>query len=315
MSITLSPFDIYLDILLPTYQGEKYLPELLRSIFKQSFSGWRLTIRDDGSTDNTFALAQSFAQNEQRLKCFRGIHCGVVQSFNVLLQESIAPYFMLADQDDIWHESKISLLLEAIKKLEKQYGSDIPLLVYSDAELVDQQGKSLGKTFRKLHQFPDDWENSLQHLLIMSPAPGCTMLGNAALRAAVLPLPHEDAIFMHDWWLLLCAFVLGHIQYIPLQLVQYRQHPNNTLGAKQQISLSRIISNIRASRANVLRTQRQAITLLDRHRNKINPEGKFYCQEWGSMIRKYPLMRIARALSMGFAKPRGLRNFFFYMNL
>lgn len=50
-----------IDILLSTYNGEKYLYAQIVSIQKQTMQNWRLLVRDDGSTDNTIDILESFA--------------------------------------------------------------------------------------------------------------------------------------------------------------------------------------------------------------------------------------------------------------
>ncbi|ONG01419.1 hypothetical protein BWQ95_23300 [Aeromonas hydrophila] len=56
------------DILLATYNGEKYLPEQINSILSQSFSNFTLYIRDDGSTDSTVNIIESYCSIDSRIK-------------------------------------------------------------------------------------------------------------------------------------------------------------------------------------------------------------------------------------------------------
>jgi len=92
-----------LQVLLSTYNGEKYLAELLDSVLSQNVSKLDLLIRDDGSTDETQYLLEKYAglKNVQILK---GKNLGVVRSFFALLEASSpdAEYIAFCDQDDVW---------------------------------------------------------------------------------------------------------------------------------------------------------------------------------------------------------------------
>ena len=48
------------DILLATYNGARYLPELLASLEAQTFRDWRLIVRDDGSSDGSLTLVEDW---------------------------------------------------------------------------------------------------------------------------------------------------------------------------------------------------------------------------------------------------------------
>ncbi|MCB8828915.1 glycosyltransferase, partial [Escherichia coli] len=84
------------------------------SIQKQTMQNWRLLVRDDGSTDNTIDILESFALTDKRilfLKDNKG-NLGVVRSFEQLLYYSTANYIMFVDQDDVWLPNKIEHTLQ-----------------------------------------------------------------------------------------------------------------------------------------------------------------------------------------------------------
>lgn len=303
---------VLIDILLPTCNGQRFIDEMLASVQRQTVADWRLLIRDDGSDDATREHLAAFARVDSRASVAEGEHVGVIAGMDALLRASTAPYFMPADQDDIWRPDKIAVLLEAMRGLEERHGPERPLLVYSDAELIDSAGASLGTTFCRVLGVPDDWEKEIRSLLVMSPAPGCTMLGNAALRRAALPLPEANAIYMHDWWLLLCAATLGAIACVPAALVCYRQHSANALGARRRWPRTSFAARLAASRAAVRRTQRQAETLLKRHGAAMPRAYRNLCAAWAAMPALGRIERIRRTVKFGFAKPGALRRVVFY---
>lgn len=139
-----------IDILLSTYNGEKYLYAQIVSIQKQTMQNWRLLVRDDGSTDNTIDILESFALTDKRilfLKDNKG-NLGVVRSFEQLLYYSTANYIMFVDQDDVWLPNKIEHTLQAILKMETKE-PDKSLLVFTDVFVVDSE---LKKNFFFFHK-------------------------------------------------------------------------------------------------------------------------------------------------------------------
>src|SRR5690554_3955152 len=98
------------EILLSTYNGEDYIPALLDSILNQTFSSWILSIRDDGSSDQTLRILESYQLRfPERLKIIdsSGVNLGSTRSFSALIEQSQEAYVMLCDQDDVWLPTKI----------------------------------------------------------------------------------------------------------------------------------------------------------------------------------------------------------------
>ncbi len=220
-----------IDILLATYNGEKYLPEQLQSIERQSYPNWRLIARDDCSKDTTSLILQDFAKRHPNkvLLLPTTQNLGVVGNFSAAMEASTAPYAALCDQDDVWDCDKLSIMLTAIQELEKQHSAETPLLVHSDLRLVTSDLKPIASSFwRYTHLYPQE-TTTLNRLLAQNVVTGCALLCNRALLQFATPLPRET--LMHDWWLALTASALGKIGVIDRQTLNYRQHGKNTLGA------------------------------------------------------------------------------------
>ena len=64
-----------IDVLLTTYNGEKYLDDQIRSIFQQDYKEWRIIAHDDGSTDNTLQILNKWQQ--QYPECFYLLEDGI----------------------------------------------------------------------------------------------------------------------------------------------------------------------------------------------------------------------------------------------
>jgi hypothetical protein len=224
-----------IDILLSTYNGERHLASQLDSILAQTFSGWRLLIRDDGSSDATLAVIDRYvarAPEKIRRIATGGARIGPCQSFSTLLEASTASYVMFCDQDDVWLPEKVEVSLRRLQQLEARHGSAMPLAVFTDLKVVDEDLRELASSFWSQLRLRPHQGQRLNRLLFQSVANGCTMIFNAALRARATPIP-PDAV-MHDWWLMLVAAAFGRTDHVDEQTVLYRQHGANVCGADRR---------------------------------------------------------------------------------
>ena len=220
-----------IEVVLPTYNGVLYLEAQIASIYNQTLRPERVLLRDDGSSDGTQALISQLQQQYgiwlQALPADGNLGC--TANVNRLLQATTAPYVALADQDDLWLPQKLEVSLKKLQQLENHYGTEIPLLVHSDLELVDQDGTSLGCRYLKRQRL-NPLRTAPADLALTNVVTGCTVLVNRALLEKALPIPTKA--LMHDWWLALVATVFGQIEFLPNPLVYYRQHSNNAIGAQ-----------------------------------------------------------------------------------
>ncbi len=216
------------DILLATYQGEKYLKEQIESLFSQSYSDIRIIARDDGSTDCTTDILNEYASRITILP--NKANSGIRNNFSELLQQHTADYVFFSDQDDVWLPNKVGDTIRELQKMEKRFGKSTPLLVHADLKVVDKDLSLISPSFWSYAKL-NPLHNTLNRLLVQNNITGCTIGMNRALAGMVIPIP-EGAI-MHDWWIALVASCFGQISYIPSATMLYRQHQSNDIGAKK----------------------------------------------------------------------------------
>lgn len=220
------------DILLATYNGQKFLPELLSSILQQTHKELRIIVRDDGSSDGTCALLDAFAREDARITVLPSAgQLGAKGNFSRLMEHASADYIFFADQDDVWKPEKIFLLLLRMKEMELVHGRRMPLLVHSDMQVVDVALKVLDHSFWHYSRLNPYYSRSLNKLLVQNTVTGCSTLINRPLLDIAAPIP--DEAIMHDWWLALVAGAFGRIGVEDSPTVLYRQHGHNTIGAQK----------------------------------------------------------------------------------
>lgn len=223
-----------IDILMSTYNGERFLQEQLDSLLAQDFADWRLIVRDDGSSDATPAMLQSFVDAHPDKAVFLkpdGRNLGPSQGFAYLLERAEAPYIMFCDQDDVWLPEKISTTFTHMQTLVQQYTDDIPLLVHTDLQVVDEQLCPMAASFCVANGLAPQNSSQLHAELMMNVVTGCTVMLNQAARRMVLPIPVEAV--MHDWWCALVVASFGKASFLDMPLMLYRQHGANTYGSRE----------------------------------------------------------------------------------
>ena len=218
-----------IDILLPTYNGSKYLDKQIKSLFSQTITDWRLLIRDDGSTDSTISLIKEYAERyHEKVVLIQDDYGNLRTSgcLNKMLPYIKGEYFMYCDQDDIWEPCKIERSMQEMNKLEEEYPNK-PLLVCSDATLIDGNDNIIGDSFFESQGFRDNVDNYYK-ILALNCVQGSTSLMNRRVLDYMKYIPNTIG---HDGWTASIVSYYGKIKYIHEPLLRYRQHDGNVLGA------------------------------------------------------------------------------------
>src|SRR3990172_731979 len=103
-------------IVMATYNGEKYLRQQLDSILEQTCQHFELIVVDDASTDETLSILNEYAASDDRIHVYPAEkNMGLVANFERGLKLAKGEFIALSDQDDIFRNDKIELLLNALK--------------------------------------------------------------------------------------------------------------------------------------------------------------------------------------------------------
>lgn len=295
-----------IEILVATYNGERFLAPLLDSLLAQSLTA-NILIRDDRSTDRTQAIIDTFIgvhPNRIRQVPHDGGPAGASRNFSNLLSAATADYVMLADQDDVWDQDKTAICLDEMERMEEMAGKTAPVLVHTDLRVVDQDLKLLSPSFFDF-QGLDRTRIGLPDLLGQNVVTGCTAMLNRALYRLASPVPPEAV--MHDWWIALVAAGLGHIGFVNRSTLSYRQHDHNTLGAQSsgltmfQRYLPQVLSR-RGCADLVSPLSVQADALLDLHGRHLKPLDRLAIDAVAQLREQMPISRIFSVTRHGIKK-------------
>jgi glycosyltransferase involved in cell wall biosynthesis len=263
-------------ILLATYNGAAYLREQIESIQRQTFSDWRLLIRDDGSTDATRDIVHQYIAGDSRIEllCDTRGRLGLLKNFATLAEAALersAHYIAFADQDDVCQTKKLAIQLDAMKTAERDAPPETSIAVHSDLAVVDGQLRPIHPSFLRYQGLWHEEDRPLRTLVVQNFVTGCTLLCNRPLLELAVPMPPEALV--HDWWLALCAAAAGRLEFVPSATVLYRQHGRNAIGAKPWWS-PRVWPRLRqiASRGKSLRDALRQAAALQRRLLEQSPD-------------------------------------------
>lgn len=208
-----------ISVCIPTYNGDKFLRAQLTSILTQLGPGDEIVISDDGSTDDTLKVVESF--QDGRIKVCHNVRTTKRQNFKFMyttqnvenaLNHAKGDYIFLADQDDIWLENKVDILLEYLKSSD---------LVTSDCIVIDEHGNRINESYFDL---VGARPGLLKNLKVNSYL-GCCMAFKKELLSLVLPISKYQV--PHDIWMGLLAEIYGKVSFVRTPLVAYRRHGKN----------------------------------------------------------------------------------------
>lgn len=272
-------------ILLATYNGTRYLPELLASLLNQTYTNWELIIRDDNSKDETPALLKEYADKDERFNIIYGEkNIGPSANFSELVKAANGKrYIMFCDQDDVWRQDKIEATYHRMKQCEERHGLTTPILVFCGKQLVDEKLQPLSKY--KEGQFP---KTEIWDILIQNPVYGCTMMVNGAMINLATPIP--EYVQMHDYYFALYASANGYIEYLDRPLIYYRQHSGNVTGGINNFSFFSKIKDIRTVNKKLHESMRQNYEFCKRQ-----GLGSAYTRNYIDLIQSRKVKRLHKA--------------------
>lgn len=205
--------NILISIIIPVYNGEKYIADTIKSVIDQTYKNWELIIVDDGSTDNTADIVKQF--NDSRISYIKKNNTGVSDTRNVGANLAKGEILCFLDADDVWLPQNLE------KKLSKLTKEQDSILVTSPMYLWDertdyQNCKIIGKpTF-------DEWKEFRELRNISIPS-SVLMYKNYFLEAGMFDTKISTSA---DFDLVIRLRELGKFTYVNEPLLLYRCHPS-----------------------------------------------------------------------------------------
>lgn len=205
-----------LSVAMATYNGEEHLAEQLESLAAQTRPPDQLVVRDDGSEDGTVGLLHAFARRARfRVDVLAGgPRLGYAQNFMAASRECHGSVVFFADQDDVWHPTKLATVAGLVRRRR-------PQAVFHDFTLVGPALAPISPSYYGVLA-----ERGLPPAVALK---GCSM----AVSRAFLDLwgwPPADSTVSHDFWVALLATAFGQRTTLDQPLIDHRLHAGNTSG-------------------------------------------------------------------------------------
>ena len=200
-----------ISVCIATLNGEKYIKQQLSSIINQLGEGDEIVLSDDGSTDRT--LAEVEALGSPLIRVVNGPQKGVIKNFENAVMQSKGDYIFLADQDDVWVENKVEIMLRALKETT---------CVISDCIVVDEELCVKADSFYEVNRTRF---GRFYNAVCKNGYLGCCMAFRRELLSKALPIPNEIAT--HDGWFGNVAAYFYTVKFIEDKLILFRRHPEN----------------------------------------------------------------------------------------
>lgn len=224
-------------VLMPVYNGARFLREQIYSILAQQCVETRLVILDDGSTDNSFELATELATKDDRIILVdRQPNAGLIAAVERLLTYVDTPYFAMSDQDDVWDPDKLHRSIAALDRTQTT-------LVYSDVRIIDYEGTILENSYWTSRAIRPVGGRNLLPVIFRNPIIGHTIVAIGDVAVGLREFPRD--LIYHEVWIAAAAARLGPIGYLDTQLGSYRIHSSNVVGPIEARFLAKVIRKLR----------------------------------------------------------------------
>lgn len=211
------------NILLSTYNGEKFLAEQIESLLEQTYPNINIYIRDDGSSDITRDIIERYKSDNRHtiIVIEDNQNLGYPDCFWKLLEVcGDAEYYAFCDQDDVWKPNKIEKAVNMLKDNMLKRKEAASLYIH-DYNLCDKDMKKYG-----MHTIENFDVIRGSQLIFYTIAQGFSMVINNKMRRLLISENPIGKGWPHDGWCIWNAYYFGNIVYDPTVLASYRRHDN-----------------------------------------------------------------------------------------
>lgn len=203
-------------IVLPTYNGEKYIRESIESILSQTLNDWELIIVNDCSTDATPQIIQEFADKDTRIQIIHNeVNQKLPNSLNIGFRQARGDYLTWTSDDNYYLPTALA---EMVYFLEQN--PEYPM-VCAKMDTIDEQGNILG-TFQS-------YDNQL--IFYQACVGACFLYKRQVINDIGIYSSKWFLVEDYEYWLRirLAYGIIGRIDQI---LYRYRYHENSLTGSK-----------------------------------------------------------------------------------
>jgi glycosyltransferase involved in cell wall biosynthesis len=209
------------DVVIPVYNGARFLEETVRSAVGQTLAPARVIISDDGSTDDTADVARRLASEFPCVDLLRLPRSGVSAARNAGITASTAPFVAFLDADDLWLPEKLAKQIEVFAYADPSVG-----FVHTSYLQINEDGSE--RVDDKL--FPPSRRGDIFFPLLLEDYALSGSASGVLVKRSVLDqtgLFDTNLYHGEDWDLWLRLATVSGVDYCTESLVKIRVHPNS----------------------------------------------------------------------------------------
>lgn len=222
--------NFFCDIIIPVYNGEKYLKKTIESIISQSiFKHLEIVIINDGSIDNSSNIINHYKKNYENFKCINNeVNKGFIESINTGIKNSSSDFFLILGQDDVLNNNHVEMMLNTFDKHTS--------LVYCNSIIIDENDKKLKKFDKKYKTFKKHFFINY-YLIFSNPIRATGAIINRKFYNLTDGYNKKFKNFgERDIWIKLAK--AGNIKINPKIYAYYRKHESNMTNTFQNKEIS-----------------------------------------------------------------------------
>lgn len=197
-----------ISIILPIYNGEKYMRESIDSILNQSYTNWELLIIDDGSTDNTPAIASEYKDMDSRVHYYKNEqNMRLPRTLNRGFSLAKGDYLTWTSDDNYYYPTALEKMIHALETQNKDF-------VFASCDVINAEGEIVETIAVNDH--------SLKMLVGSNPVGACFMYSRKAYEVTGDYDPELTLVEDFDYWQRIA------VRFLPIciseKLYAYRWH-------------------------------------------------------------------------------------------
>lgn len=211
-------------VLMSCYNASRWLHEAVDSVLTQSFENFEFIMVDDGSTDETWNIIQSYRDRDERVVAMSKENTGLADSLNMCIAQARGAWIARLDADDICEPRRLEEQVTFVRN-----HPEVVLLGTGFVE-IDEHGRAIKK-----HRYPSSHRNLVLHL---ERSQGFFPHSSAFFRTDVVKQVggyNQRIRRAEDWWLWLELSLRGKIACLPRALVKVRKYSNHKSVDKLQL--------------------------------------------------------------------------------
>lgn len=213
-------------IVVPVYNAERFLPETIGLVQKQTYRDWELILVDDCSSDNGAAIVRQYAKDDTRIRLIQQeVNAGAARSRNLGISRANGRYLCFLDADDIWTSQKLEKELVYMKEKKAAF-------VFTGYEFADAKGEGLGKIVHVPETI--SYEQALKNTTIFT---STVMIDRDKIADTDIYMPQIASEDTATWWHILKKYQIGY--GLDENLVRYRR-TEGTLSSNKLVAIQRI---------------------------------------------------------------------------